>query len=93
LVKKELDIDGDDAIVYKLIGPLLLRQDIDVVNENVEKRLEFIQGEIEKAERNVTAKQEEQKKLAEEIRSQQHDMRSKAADAARKVYEEASGGT
>jgi len=53
----------------------------------------FIQGEIEKAERNVTAKQEEQKKLAEEIRSQQHDMRSKAADAARKVYEEASGGT
>lgn len=42
MVKKEMDIAGDDAAVYKLIGPLLLRQEVDAVKENVDKRLEYV---------------------------------------------------
>lgn len=42
LVKKELDLAGDDGVVYKLIGPLLLKQELDAVKENVDKRLECV---------------------------------------------------
>jgi len=39
-VKKEIELAGDEAVVYKLIGPLLLKQELDAVKENVDKRLE-----------------------------------------------------
>jgi len=88
LVKKEIELAGDEAVVYKLIGPLLLKQELDAVKENVDKRLEFIGGEMEKVDRQVAGKQEEQKTLAGKIREQQQGMRARAAEEARKVYEE-----
>lgn len=32
--------------VYKLIGPILMKQDQDEAKHNVEKRLEWIEGEM-----------------------------------------------
>jgi prefoldin beta subunit len=39
----ELD---DDAKIYKLVGPVLLKQDRAEAVMNVDKRLEFIQSEM-----------------------------------------------
>jgi hypothetical protein len=36
----------DDARVFKLVGPVLLRQDKAEAHQNIEKRLEFINGEV-----------------------------------------------
>ncbi|XP_018508314.1 prefoldin subunit 6-like isoform X2 [Brassica rapa] len=38
LVLKELDLLEDDANVYKLIGPVLVKQDLAEANANVRKR-------------------------------------------------------
>lgn len=46
MVKQELDLLGDDAKVYKLIGPVLLKQDVVESKSNVNKRLEFINNEL-----------------------------------------------
>ena len=46
-------IDGVDSKVYKLVGPLLVKVDADEAKSNVEKRLEFIQGDIAKIEKFV----------------------------------------
>ena len=92
MVKGELEIGKDDAAVYKLVGPVLFKQEMDDVKENVVKRLEFINGEIEKVDAQVKAKQEEQEKLGEAIMKKQSDMRAKAAEEARKVYEEQTKG-
>jgi len=43
---------------------------------------------MEKVDRQVAGKQEEQKTLAGKIREQQQGMRARAAEEARKVYEE-----
>lgn len=43
---QELDLLGDDAKVYKLIGPVLLKQDVNEAKANVNKRLEFINNEL-----------------------------------------------
>uniref|UniRef100_A0A7C9DZU7 Prefoldin subunit 6 n=1 Tax=Opuntia streptacantha TaxID=393608 RepID=A0A7C9DZU7_OPUST len=40
LVLKELDLLNEDANVYKLIGPVLVKQDLAEANANVRKRIE-----------------------------------------------------
>lgn len=46
MVKKELDILNDDSNVYKLIGPVLFKQEKAEAAGNVSKRLEFIKKEM-----------------------------------------------
>ena len=46
LVLKELKLLEEDACVYKLIGPVLIKQDLDEARSTVEKRLQFIGDEM-----------------------------------------------
>ena len=46
----------EDGKVYKLIGPVLIKQDLEEARSNVEKRIDFIGKEIKRSE-------EETKKL------------------------------
>ncbi|KAG6419330.1 hypothetical protein SASPL_121548 [Salvia splendens] len=46
LVLKELDLLNEDTNVYKLIGPVLVKQDLAEANANVRKRIEYISAEL-----------------------------------------------
>ncbi|KAI0492920.1 hypothetical protein KFK09_027196 [Dendrobium nobile] len=48
LVLKELDILSEGANVYKLIGPVLLKQDLAEARANVRKRIEYISAELKR---------------------------------------------
>ncbi|XP_030251403.1 prefoldin subunit 6 [Sparus aurata] len=50
IVKEELDLLESANIVYKLIGPVLVKQDLDEAKATVTKRLEYINGEIQRYE-------------------------------------------
>ncbi|KAF7347935.1 Prefoldin subunit 6 [Mycena venus] len=50
LVKKEFAQLSSDNIVYKQIGPVLVKQDQAEAKSNVETRLEFIKSEIKRVE-------------------------------------------
>ena len=43
---QELDLLNEDANVYKLIGPVLVKQDLAEANANVRKRIEYISAEL-----------------------------------------------
>ena len=86
-VRDELALD-EGASVYKTVGPVLFKQDYDEVKENVAKRLEFIAKEVQKVDDQVKAKQDEQQKIGELIMKKQTELRAKAAEEAKKVYEE-----
>lgn len=43
---QELDLIDDSAVVYKLIGPALIRQDLEEARQNVNKRIDYIQQEM-----------------------------------------------
>lgn len=45
MVAKELERLEADAAVFKLVGPVLIRQDLVEARANVAKRLEYISGE------------------------------------------------
>ncbi|KAF9619374.1 hypothetical protein IFM89_006561 [Coptis chinensis] len=50
IVLKELDLVKEDANVYKLIGPVLVKQDVMEANANVRKRIEYITAELKRLE-------------------------------------------
>uniref|UniRef100_A0A914HJK8 Probable prefoldin subunit 6 n=1 Tax=Globodera rostochiensis TaxID=31243 RepID=A0A914HJK8_GLORO len=50
MVKEELDRLESGAGVFKLIGPVLIKQDLEEAKQNVEKRIAYIQTEIERVE-------------------------------------------
>ena len=41
-----MDILEEDATVYKLIGPVLVKQDLSEAKQTVEKRLDYISKEM-----------------------------------------------
>ncbi|TRY84408.1 hypothetical protein DNTS_035749 [Danionella cerebrum] len=50
IVKEELSLLDSQNTVYKLIGPVLVKQDLDEAKATVGKRLEYINGEIQRYE-------------------------------------------
>jgi prefoldin beta subunit len=46
MVLQEFKMLGETANVYKLVGPILAKQDLDECKSNVSKRIEFIDKEI-----------------------------------------------
>ncbi|XP_052006115.1 prefoldin subunit 6 [Xyrauchen texanus] len=50
IVKEELFLLDSQNTVYKLIGPVLVKQDLDEAKATVGKRLEYINGEIQRYE-------------------------------------------
>ena len=45
-VKQEFQSLKSDANIYKLVGPVLVKQDHEEAKQNVNKRIEYIQGEM-----------------------------------------------
>ena len=58
-VKKEFEILEPSGVIWKLVGPVMVRQDREDANANVEKRIEFISGDIAKAEEAIKSLEEE----------------------------------
>ena len=75
MVLAEFNLMSADASVYKLVGPVLAKQDVSESKTNVEKRIEYITKEIErmdKLEQDFQSKVEERRaniqKLQEDMR-------------------------
>lgn len=65
MVLQEFNLMEKDASVYKMVGPILAKQDLNEAKSNVEKRIEFIGKEIErmdKLETDFQAKTDEKRK-------------------------------
>ncbi|KAL4277078.1 hypothetical protein AHAS_Ahas20G0271200 [Arachis hypogaea] len=60
LVLKELDLLNENANVYKLIGPVLVKQDLAEANSNVRKRIEYITAELKRLDATVQDLEEKQ---------------------------------
>lgn len=53
IVLEEFENMKEDAKIYKLTGPVLMPQDFGEAKMNVSKRIEFILGEIKRAEEKI----------------------------------------
>nr|OQO31960.1 hypothetical protein B0A51_00301 [Rachicladosporium sp. CCFEE 5018] len=66
-VQKEFSTLADDANIYKLVGPVLLKQDTAEAKSTVDGRLEYIGGEIKRIEGSIKEIQEKSEGKRTEI--------------------------
>ena len=78
MVKQELDlISGDTAVVYKKIGPCLVKQDLGSAKDWVSKRIEFVENRIKAVDAAVEAKREEIMKVEDRVHKMQAEQQAK----------------
>ncbi|KZZ92405.1 Prefoldin [Moelleriella libera RCEF 2490] len=66
-VFKEFEKLGDGEVIYKLVGPVLLKQDKVEAESTVKGRLDFIAGEVTRLEGQIKETQEKLGKKRTEI--------------------------
>jgi prefoldin beta subunit len=67
MVQKELELLEEDANVFKLIGPVLVKQDLAEAKANVNKRIEYILAELRRMEGTLKTLEEQQRNSQEEV--------------------------
>uniref|UniRef100_A0A7S2UHU7 Prefoldin subunit 6 n=1 Tax=Attheya septentrionalis TaxID=420275 RepID=A0A7S2UHU7_9STRA len=88
MVKQELDLLDDSSTIYKQVGPVLMKNDLDDAKQTVEQRLELISGELKKVEKTVIEKQTKGQEIGERIQKMQSLMQQAAAQAAHQIAQE-----
>uniref|UniRef100_A0A9I9CFB2 Prefoldin subunit 6 n=1 Tax=Cucumis melo TaxID=3656 RepID=A0A9I9CFB2_CUCME len=83
LVLKELDLLQDDTNVYKLIGPVLVKQDLAEANANVRKRIEYISAELKRLDSALQDLEEKQNSNRDAILKLQQRIQSLQAGKAK----------
>ncbi|KJY02267.1 prefoldin subunit 6 like protein [Zymoseptoria brevis] len=73
-VKKEFKDLDDDAKIYKLVGPVLLKQETSEAKSTVEGRLEYIEKEIKRIEESIKGIQEKSEGKKMQIMQLQNQM-------------------
>jgi len=85
MVKEELDRLNSDSCVYKKVGPVLMKHDLDEAKQTVSKRLEFISNELEKVSDKISAKERLAESSARKIQEMQKAMQAAAAEAVQQI--------
>ncbi len=81
-VAEELRLLEADSNVFKLIGPVLVKQDLEEARQNVAKRIEYINGELKRLDKTIEeqdAKQDAQRDLLQKLQQQYQQAQVKAA--------------
>lgn len=92
MVLQELDLISDDSSVYKMVGPVLIKQDTEDSRQTVRKRLEFIRGEKEKLQSKVTAKEKRGQELSAKVQQMQAQLQQTTAQAVRAIQDQHKAG-
>jgi prefoldin beta subunit len=80
-VQAEFNQLDDESNIYKLVGPVLLKQDKTEATMAVNGRLEFIEKEIKRIEKEIEDKQELGEKKRAEVMAIQAQAQQQAAPA------------
>ena len=71
MVKQEMDLISGEAVVYKKIGPTLVKQDLSSAKDLISKRMEFVERSIKSLDKKVEAKQGEMQKIETRVQALQ----------------------
>lgn len=73
-VKDELMLLKKDSEVYKLIGPVLIKQDLEEAKQNVAKRMEYISKEVKRTDDHIYALENKQEAQQENLNKLKNDL-------------------
>ena len=67
VLQQELELLAEDAAVYKLVGPVLIKQDQFEAKSNVQKRLDFISGEMNSLDSQLKSLDEKRQRKQQQV--------------------------
>jgi prefoldin beta subunit len=82
MVLQELKLCDDSSVVYKMVGPVLMKNKLEEARKTIEGRLEFIGTERNKLEKSLQEKETKANETANKIREMQGAMQKAAVEAA-----------
>ena len=89
MVLHELELlNCDEDTVFKMIGPVLIKQDIDEAVQTVKKRLEFIQSEQTTITEQIALKDKNAIELAQRINQMNNTLQQTTAKAVEAIAAE-----
>jgi len=88
MVQMELDLVDESCKVYKQIGPVLMKQDLEEARDTVKKRLEFIGGEKQKLESKITDVEQKGIQLSQKIQGMQRQLQDTTAQAVQSIAQQ-----
>ncbi|XP_069120184.1 prefoldin subunit 6-like [Argopecten irradians] len=84
LVKEEFARLEEGANVYKMIGPVLVKQSIPEAKQNVQKRIDYITGELKRHEASIKDFEKKQETCRESLAKYQQQLQQAQVKAAAK---------
>jgi len=69
VVKEELDFLEEDALIFKLTGPVLVKQDLLEAKQTVGKRIDYISQEIKRQDKTIDGIEKSQEKHKDSLKS------------------------
>ena len=88
MVHQELALVGSSSQIYKQIGPVLMKQDIEDAKQAVSRRLEFIRSEKSKVESKIEDAVKRRNELAKKIQKMQAGLQEATARAIQAISQE-----
>ncbi|KAJ7334563.1 Prefoldin subunit 6 [Desmophyllum pertusum] len=85
VVQEELDVIEPDGSVYKLIGPVLVKQDLEEAKQTVGKRIEYITAEIKRNDTGIKDVEKKRGVSQEALSKLQHQYQQFLTKAAAKA--------
>ncbi|KAK7094749.1 prefoldin subunit 6-like [Littorina saxatilis] len=85
LVKEELDRVEEEAKVFKLVGPVLVKQDLSEARSNVQKRIDYINGELKRYDASIKDLEKKQEAHRDVLSKLQHQFQQAQVKAAAKA--------
>lgn len=83
IVKQELDLMKGDSEVFKLIGPVLVKQELEEAKQNVAKRMDYIKGELKRVDDMIASLDSKQDSYREKLSKLQQQFQQEQMKAAR----------
>ena len=77
LVLSEFNRLKSSAEVFKLVGPVLVKQEVTEAISTVKKRITFIKDELERCDKNISASEEKQSNSREALMKMQQQYQAK----------------
>ncbi|PVD22133.1 hypothetical protein C0Q70_17938 [Pomacea canaliculata] len=85
LVKEEMDRVDESSTVYKLVGPVLVKQDLSEARNNVQKRIDYINGELKRYDGILKDMEKKQESHRDTLTKLQHQFQQAQVKAAAKA--------
>lgn len=89
MVKQELLLLDSSTNVYKMVGPVLIKNSLEDATETVSKRLEFINGEKKRLEDKSTDLESRANSIAVKVQQMQNQLQQATVAAVQQIKDQA----